>query len=244
MRTQQSTRKVSFADPIDDRCQQAPNQQDEDCGIQLAEPSYAPPSRVLKGHGHVLQWTCYVDRFRRFLRLDSEHNWGNLQSIHISPQEKALIQTASFGIFLDIGEFPMSRNLLLLIMKQWVKELVFNFKGKEVRFSESDVTLLLGLPNHGEIIPTLEEAREATCEGYMKAKFFPDGAAPSRTQIEDIMIQVHGSNNPEDIEDFCRLYILYVFSCILFYTPEYRVLGYLLGYVDNLNDINGRRFVD
>ncbi|WOK98307.1 hypothetical protein Cni_G07017 [Canna indica] len=96
-------------------------------------------------------------------------------------------------------------------MKQWVKDLVFNFKGKEVTFSESNVALLLGLPNHGEIIPTLE-ASEATCEGYMKAKFFSDGAAPSRTQIEDIMIQVHGSNNPQDIEDFCRLYILYVFS--------------------------------
>ncbi|WOL04771.1 hypothetical protein Cni_G13493 [Canna indica] len=122
-------------------------------------------------------------------------------------------------------------------MKQWVKELVFNFKGNEVRFLESDVALLLGLPNHGEIISTPKEASEATCEGYMKDKFFPDGAAPSRTQIEDIMIQVHGSNNYKDIEDFCRLYILYVFSCILFCTPGYRVPGYLLGYVDNLNDI-------
>ncbi|WOL20155.1 hypothetical protein Cni_G28957 [Canna indica] len=74
------------------------------------------------------------------------------------------------------------------------------------------MTLLLGLPNQGEIIRTPKEASEASSEGYMKDKFFPDGAAHSRTQIEDLMIQVHDSNNPEDIEDFCHLYILYVFS--------------------------------
>ncbi|WOL14455.1 hypothetical protein Cni_G23235 [Canna indica] len=81
-----------------------------------------------------------------------------ITSICLSERHREIISRTPFSAFLTIRDFPTSKNIIDLILKQWIKESTFEFKGVPMEFTSTDVALLLGLPDNGNPIPTSSQS--------------------------------------------------------------------------------------
>ncbi|WOL11408.1 hypothetical protein Cni_G20170 [Canna indica] len=122
---------------------------------------------------------------------------AKITSICLSERHREIISQTSFSIFLTIGDFPTSKNIVDMILKQWVKESTFEFKSVQVEFTSTDVALLLGLPDNGNPIPT--SSSQSSKGGILR--FFGDTSSINRSMIECNMIRLHKSEKEEDIMD-------------------------------------------
>ena len=58
-----------------------------------------------------------------------------------------------------------------------------------------------------------------------------------QTEIAKLLDEYANKDSDDSVDDFCRLYILFVFNCIIFSTSNYWTPSFLLPYVDDLSRV-------
>lgn len=152
-----------------------------------------------------------------------------------------MIKQTPFAIFLNIQDIPQIRGLLVNIFQNWDSaSQSFKFSSVAVAFTRRDVSFLLGIPDKGASVPI----KSTIASGDLFLSQFSK-KEPTRSRLEYLLKSFSSRVElDEDVLVFCKLYILYIFACVLFSTSTYKVPIGLVDIVDDIHNIGTFNWVE
>ncbi|XP_038973354.1 uncharacterized protein LOC120105189 [Phoenix dactylifera] len=167
---------------------------------------------------------CYFSRYVQFIAT-------LVQSM--SREQNDRVTATPFGHMLSLPYIKQSRPVLDTLLSFWddVDE-GFWFGKVLVPFLGSEFALILGLSATGDEV---ELYREGRVTSDLIIRFFDgDHKKAGRDAIENRLQLLVGKRGRQDVEDFTKLWVLYLFVTILFPTVHYNVPKALCSYIDDL----------
>ena len=158
----------------------------------------------------------------------------------ITPQQRDAVMRTPFSHFLQCSPNYNNAALMESIVDKYNDDIVGFAVGKGVTlsFPSTELSCVLGLRDAGvHVHPGLKKVPTVV------RRFF-DGKLGNvnRTTIIKVLHQIAGNEEwaagERDIEDFARVFILFLFNTILFPTAHKYVPPYIIHYVDDLESID------
>ncbi|KAK2401616.1 hypothetical protein QL285_051208 [Trifolium repens] len=143
--------------------------------------------------------------------------------------QKARIEATPFKWLMRLPKKLKIRGILLdELVKRWnEKRGGFLIEGRLIRFTPLDVCFALGLSIVGEKVDLIEDSESRTKELF-------DGMVISK---DNICAKLDNLQRDEDVEDFCRLYILLGLEEFYFPNSSSNVQAWYFKYLDDLDSI-------
>ncbi|XP_038984575.1 uncharacterized protein LOC113461235 isoform X2 [Phoenix dactylifera] len=152
----------------------------------------------------------------------------------LSHEQKVRITGTPFGHLLGLPYIKQSRPVLDTQLSFWDDEEEGFWFGKVlVPFVGSDFALILGLSATGDEVELHSKGRVTS---DLIIRFFEgDHKKANRNAVKNRLQFLGGKSGQQDVEDFTKLWVLYVFVTILFPTIHYYVPKALCSYLDDLD---------
>lgn len=176
-----------------------------------------------KMHWKKMHWKSNLFQFRSFI-------------VSVGPSDSHIerLSKTPFSWVLDIPESPNIRGFVQNMFDNWDYEAkCFIFQDVRVNFTMKDVSLILGLPNHGDAVPMHVDA--AFSQLYLQ--HFQDSHC-SKKDLEKRLIQIRRETNPASVILFCKFFILYFFVCVFFTTTSSISKLPALSLIDCVDDLD------
>jgi hypothetical protein len=143
--------------------------------------------------------------------------------------QRSQIQKTPFKWLLSLPKkFKISENLLEELVERWDgRSGGFAIQGRIIRFTPLDVCFALGLRIIGEKVNFKKDPTSTT-----KAMFDNEVI-----NVKTIYAKIINMEGDEDVENFCRLYLLLGFAEFYFPNSTDKVSGWCLKMLDDLNSI-------
>ncbi len=184
----------------------------------IGQKSSVGPSTMVNGR-------CYFNHFVNFMVTLIPF---------MSDEQKERIRGTPFGHMLGLPYIKQSRPVLDTLLSLWDNvEEGFWFGRVIVPFVGTDFALILGLSATGDEVQLHRKGR-VTCD-LINRFFDGDHQKASRDAIKSRLQFLVGKSSRQDVEDFTKLWVLYLFGTILFPTVRYYVPKTLCSYVDDLD---------
>lgn len=154
----------------------------------------------------------------------------------MSGDQRQRINATPFGHLLELPYIKQSRPLLDALLSFWDDEgKGFMFGKTLVPFVGSDIALVLGLNATGDEVLF---HREGTVESDILNHFFDgDHKKATRDLIKNKLVSLVGKSGLDDVVDFTKLWVVFLFVTILFPTAHYIIPKDLFLYIDDLDSI-------
>ncbi|XP_038983250.1 uncharacterized protein LOC120111032 isoform X5 [Phoenix dactylifera] len=152
----------------------------------------------------------------------------------MSREQKERVTGTPFGHMLALPYIKQSRPVLDTLLSFWDdKKEGFWFGKVLVPFVGSDFALILGLSATGNEVQLHKEGR---VKSDLITRFFEgDHKKADRDAVKNKLQYLVGKSEKQDVEDFTKLWVLYLFVTILFPSIHYYILKALCSYLDDLD---------
>ena len=154
----------------------------------------------------------------------------------ISKEQKVRVAATPFGHLLWFPYTKQRRPLLDALLYFWDDEKEgFRFGKVVIPFMRIDIVLIFDLRAMDDKV---ELYREGRVQSNLIIQFFDgDHKKTTRNLVKNKLMYLVGKSGLQDVEDFIKCWILYVFVTILFPTIHYHVPKALCLYLDDLDHL-------
>ena len=154
----------------------------------------------------------------------------------MSQEQKQRVNGTLFGHLLEVPYIKQSRPLLDALLSFWDEEgNGFQFGKTLVKFLGTDFALVLGLNANGDEVVLHNEEK---IESDIVNRFFDgDHKNATRDAVKSKLISLVGKTRLEDVADFAKLWVVFLFATILFPTVHYGIPKALFSYIDNIDSL-------
>lgn len=150
----------------------------------------------------------------------------------MNDNQKQRIQNSPFGIWMNMPKLAISSSRVDLILQRFHLQSRSFIFGENiiVPFTSPEFSIVLGLRYGGQPVDL-----DVNLESEFVARQFSGKIGNvNRSVIYERLSSLAGSENNDNDDDFLRMFIIFLFNCIIFPVANYATPRFIMPYLDDL----------